>query len=416
MRMTPKMWSVLFYLTSQFVVAQNNGYSYKRALSEHTNTWHSVVLTDSIFAKTQTNLADLRILGMTASGDSVEVPYLLMHSKPHKQHRDIAFTVNNQSFSNKAYYYTLEANETAKVNQIYLDFDESNFDWRITLEGSHNQTEWFTLANDYRIVSIQNTLTNFSFTTLKFPIADFRFYRVAIHSPTRPHFRGATMQFIDVPGGFIQEHPIRNMEVMHNKTEKTTEVIISLAIKTFVSQLAFEIRDAVDYYRPITISYLSDSSETSKGMTYHFTTLTQTTLHSLDDNLLNFESVKLDRLKLIIHNNDNPPLDIANVLVKGYQYELAARFTQPAEYFLVYGNPTASAPQYDLEVFADKVPIERPQLTLGTEIQMAEVSEKVVTPLFSNRLWLYGIMAIVMVLLVGFSIQMLRKSDAIAGK
>ena len=50
-----------------------------------------------------------------------------------------------------------------------LKFSEKNYDWMLRLEGSHDQKEWFNIVEDYRILSIKNEQTNYSFGDVTFP-------------------------------------------------------------------------------------------------------------------------------------------------------------------------------------------------------------------------------------------------------
>src|SRR5690606_40823506 len=70
--------------------------------------------------------------------------------------RSSDLTAHNES----GYFFTFEMPAREPINQLYLQFKEKNFDWKIRLEGSHDQQEWFTIADDYRIVSISNQLTD----------------------------------------------------------------------------------------------------------------------------------------------------------------------------------------------------------------------------------------------------------------
>jgi hypothetical protein len=73
----------------------------------------------------------------------------------------------------------------------------------------------------------------------------------------------------------------------------------------------------------------------------------------------------LRNLKIDSSNQDNQPLTIDTIKVKGYEHELIARFAEQASYFLTYGNKTAASPHYDLDCFADKIPETLLALELG---------------------------------------------------
>ena len=110
-------------------------------------------------------------------------------------------------------------------------------------------------------------------------------------------------------------------------------------------------------------------------------------------------------MRITIQNYDNQPLAIENVQAKGYSYQLIARFDQPANYYLAYGKTDASTPQYDISKAASKIPDNPFKLTLGD----VENIQKTRAPIFENKIWLWLVMGIVIIVLGGFSLKMMQK-------
>ena len=254
-----------------------------------------------------------------------------------------------------------------KKDKLWVDFEQENFDWRLTLEGSQNQREWFTITENYRITSIKNELTDFQFTTVSFPSSSYRFFRIRIDSKEKPDLTVAHLTQSEKTEGVFRNYPIKIQEFGENKKEKQTEIKLELQVPVAVSHLKINISDKVDYYRPITIMYLSDSVKTEKGWKYSYSKLTSGTLNSMEENEFKFKCTTLKNLKIIIYNQDNQALSIDSIQVKGYIHEIVARFTEPANYFLTYGNEKAVKASYDIERFTDKIPDTLKALDLGIE-------------------------------------------------
>jgi hypothetical protein len=168
------------------------------------------------------------------------------------------------------------------------------------------------------------------------------------------------------------------------------------------------VKASFDYYRPITIQYVSDSVKTQKGYVYNYRTLSTGTLNSIKNNSFSFENTIAKKLKISINNQDNQPLKINAVNVKGNVYTMAIRFTEPATYFLAYGNSIANKPNYDIERFTVKTPESMNGLTLQEEqiISKKPLSSK--TPLFENKIWLWFAIILTIALLGWFSIKMMK--------
>lgn len=410
MKLKIKTVVLLFLLASTFSYGQMEQYSHKREIKGVSEQWHKIVLPNEIFAKVSQNLSDIRIFGITANNDTVEAPYILQHREDKIFTKELAFESINTSYNNKGYFLTFKISASEAINQIALNFEQQNFDWQLKLEGSQNQQEWFTVVDNYRILSIKNELTDFHFSTLTFPSSTFRFYRLFINSKEKPDLKSASIVQQNRVDGVFRDCPIKNMVTKENKQTKQTEIDIELQIPVPVSYFKIAVTDSFDYYRPVTIKYLSDSLKTEKGWKYNFHTLASGTLNSLEVNDFKISAKTVRKLKILIHNQDNQPLNIDTILIKQYIHELDARFTETATYFLTYGNERVNKVHYDIDRFKNKVPQKLIALELGNEQTIAKMDTPDTEPLFKNKIWLWLIMTVIMIVLGWFSVEMVRKN------
>ncbi|TAJ05463.1 DUF3999 family protein [Marinilabiliaceae bacterium JC017] len=410
MKMQSNSWICLLLLLCPYTYGQIDHYNFKRELPGITNTWHKITLPDEIFGKVQPSLQDIRIFGITANNDTLEAPYLLRLTKGVTAKKEVNFKRLNTSKNGKGYYFTFEIPSNEPINQIHLDFQQEDFDWRLTLEGSQNQQEWFTIVEDGRILSIKNKLTDYQFTNVTFPDARYRYFRLLINSKEKPILLAAKTTLNETTEARYRTYPLQKMRITENKKAKETVIDVDLNAPVPVSYLKIDVGNSFDYYRPVSIKYCADSTKTEKGWIYHYHTLTSGILNSIENNTFKCNSTILQKLKLIIHNDDNAPLTINTIEAKGYLHELTARFTQPATYFLTYGNKTAGKPRYDINRLTGNIPDSLSALIPGAE-QMIEKRETITKePLFKNKNWLWAIMAGIIALLGWFSFKMLRNN------
>jgi hypothetical protein len=395
---------------SSFLHGQMDNYSYYRELTGISEQWHKIILPDEIFGKTTQDLRDIRIFGITATKDTLEAPYLLRIQASQVSNKEVPFTTLNTSHSADGYYFTFEITGNEPVNQINLNFSNANFDWQVMLEGSHNQTDWFTILDNYRILSVKNQLTDFRFTKLAFPQSDFRYYRVLVKSDENPGLSAASISRQQVVAGDYNNFAIRQIEITENKSLKQTEIAMELNMPLPVCYLKIFIPETVDYYRHVEIKYLTDSVKTEHGWRYFYQNLFSGVLNSLEQNEFQFDSNIAQKLKVIIHNQDNAPLRIDSVQVKGFVHELHARFTANADYFLVYDNIHAYSPQYDIARFAANIPDTLTPLVLGKEIAVGKIMPSPKEPLFKNMLWLWIVIGLIIVILGWFSLKMIKSA------
>lgn len=400
---------ILFLLSSSFIYGQMEEYTYKRELVSPSDQWHELSLPQEVFGKTTPNLKDIRIYGITASNDTIEAPYLLRVSSDKVVQQEVEFKTLNTVQNNNGYYFTFELPSVASINQIKLDFIQQNFDWKVKLEGSQDQNEWFTVLKDYRIMSIRNAFTDFQFTQLSFPSSKFRYYRLHIRSKVRPALSNTSIAQHEKIAGELIHHTIKKLEIKENKQNKQTEIDVEMTTPVRASRIKIDVQEAIDYHRPVTIKYLIDSTKTEKGWIYNYGVLSSGTLNSLTENELSFKSTTLKQLKIIVHNHDNQALKIDSIQVSGYSHKLVARFTTPARYFLCYGNQKAKAPTYDIQQFADQIPSVISSLKIGQEINIKKDQSSIIEPLFKNKSWLWITMGVIILLLGGFSLKMIQK-------
>jgi hypothetical protein len=216
----------IFFLIQTKIIAQK-GFEYRRSLTGINTLWHTLTLPDSVHEHLYTE-EDFRIIGFTEKGDTVEAPYIFKENTEGPLPKPIAFKMLNQSHNQDGFYYTFESPTAESLNTIQLNFDNKNFDWRIRLEGSFNQNEWFTLLDNYRIVGISNSETDYQFTKLSFKEATYRFWRVRINSSLQPQLASAELyKFIKTEINYKKINT-QNIDIQQLKSKKETVAQIEL--------------------------------------------------------------------------------------------------------------------------------------------------------------------------------------------
>ncbi len=403
------IYLLLFACANSF--GQVKDFDYQRELIGVTDQWHQLNLPNDIFAKLSSDLSDIRIIGITATKDTVEAPYVIQASKETVKDKNIDFKLLNQSHNKSGYYYSFKLSAKDEINQIQLDFKQDNFDWIASLEGSQNQKDWYTLIEDYRVLSIQNKHTDYQHSQLNFPKSKFPYFRVHIKSSEEPNLKSAKVSRKEVVNGEMRKYQISKLDIQQNKKRKATEINIDLDSPVLISELKLKIKESYDFYRPLSIRYVKDSTKTEKGWRRNYRTITSGTLTSLEQNKFKFKSVKAQHLQVIISNHDNEALNISGVEVSGYIWQVLARFKQNTSYFLAYGNSNARKANYDISRFPNKIPKDISLLSLGAEQTIKKKAKAPKEALFMNEKWLWGIIGIVILLLAWFTLKMMKKTE-----
>ena len=400
-----------FVLMSSFAFGQMKDFKYKRELKSIDKPWHQITLPNEMYGKISQDLSDIRIFGIKANNDTIEAAYVLKKNDQTITNKGVSFKIINQSFNENGVFYTFEIPAAQTINEINSTFKNENFDWKVNLEGSNNQTEWFKILEDSRILSIKNPSTNFQFTKLIFPDSQYKYYRIFIKTKDKVVLNDARVLLNETQNGIYRDFSVKKQTISENKKTKQTEINIDLEMAVPVSLVKISTSNQFDFYRPISIQYLSDSVKTEKGYIYNYETIGNGTLNSLDKNEFKTNTTTAKKLRIIIENNNNPILNIGKIEVKGFTNQLVVRFVEDANYFLVYGNENAETPTFDIINFTDKIPENLTDLTLGTETLIDKKAATKTQPLFENKYWLWGIMLVIIALLGWFSLKMMKKEE-----
>jgi hypothetical protein len=399
------IFGILFSVAAS---AQMRQYECMRPVNGITDQWHRVVIDDQIFGKAAQDLNDIRIYGITAESDTIEAPYFLQVKAEKRERQAVLFNEINVSSDGQNQYFTFEIPSLKSINEIDLDFKQRNFDQKVKLQGSHNQNEWFTVLDDYRILSIENDLAAYQFTKLRFPTSNYKYYRLQIKSPKRLEISSVGISSIKFTPGESTEYAVKKMRI--EELEKTNQTQIDLSFNRLVrlNRIKINVADSFDYYRSVQVEHLSDSLKTEKGWIYRYKTLTSGVLNSIEPNEFNFRETTLENLRISVDNQDNEPLKIDRAEASGFVHELVARFTTEADYFLVYGNSNAVRPYYDIGRFKDKIPQDLVSLELGVEEQIQAETVVHEEALIENSLWLWITLIGLIGILGWFSLKMLK--------
>jgi hypothetical protein len=408
MKTSAKALLYLLLLIPFFSQGQFQNYSYQREVLGVTDQWHKLTLPEAFFDKVDPSLNDLRIIGISSSGDTTEVPYLLKLDAGRTIEKEVEFSVINKSQNGKNAYITFALPTAMRINRMMLDIELDNFDWRIDLESSNDQKQWFVILNDYRILSIKNTQTNFRFTQLDFPDSEYLYYRIRFNGVNVPAFKSAHLKFLETEDGRMVSRPVKAKNIHEEKNTDNTLIDLKLEHKVPVSEIVITVEDAIDFYRPIFIEYLSDSFETEKGWRYNYRSLYSGTLSSFLKPSFRFPVALAKNFRITIRNGDNEPLHISDVAATGYNYILYARFTEKGTFFLLYGNSAAYSPRYDLTNFEESIPENLVSVELGDEQKIKPQLVAGNEPMFLSMYWLWLIIGAVGVVLVYFTLKMMK--------
>lgn len=389
------------------------GYSYKRKIELNKNAveLNSIEIPDEVFSKVKSDLSDIRIFGIK-NNDTVEVRYNIA------KHPDFNFDLKqplkiiNQSVSGKRSYFTIQASNQT-INQLLLKFKNENFDWKVTLEGSHDQNQWFTILKDYRILAIQNSETKYRFEDLFFNDSQYKYYRISVDSEQQPTIQTVHSNHSQSKDSLkFRTVSVDKLISKTDKKNKITTIEFSLKNPLPVYAVSINTSNKIDYNRNVTVEYLQDSVKTEKSIIKHYSYFSSGILSSKRHTDLPYSGNDLKFVKdfrITINNKDNQPLQVNSVTLKTLSLNVLFSVDDyDRDYYLYYGNKSSSIPSYDAYYFDI---VEKNIVSLSDEIQIRKKEEIQQKSLFESKLWLWGIMILIIGILGYFSMKMIAKKE-----
>lgn len=397
---------LLFMILSCAFAGAQNPFSYKRSITGVSREgWHSLTLPPGIFKHMNTDLSDFRLYQVNEN-DTVEVPYLREVRQDEATLETVLLPLFNKSYRDGVLYLMFELDHAQQVNHLDLAFAEHNYFGLVTIEGSDDRTKWFDITKDQRIVAIEKDSEDYTLSSVKFPITDYRFLRVSIRSDTPLTFRKASFSHQVIQPGSFHEVPL-TWHITSDRKSGTSVVDIAFHDYGPVNSLSIKIGSARDYYRSFRMEYMRDSTQTEKGWIKHYGTVYEGHLTSYAANNFTFDWTLAKEMRLVIRDRDNAPLIIDGLAVKGPDVRVVCQL-QPGNNFMLYGAAGLRPASYDLAFFQNKIPEKVATAQLGPEESIAG-DEPVTRPLFENGLWLWGVMGIMIVGMGYFTVQMMKK-------
>ena len=319
-----------------------------------------------VFANSASGLVDLRII----AGDGSEVPYKLDVSKGERERASFPTTIREQGYV-PGEYNTFVADlgrEGIVHNQIEIHTPATNFRRTATVDASTDGETWARIAEQpvYDFTVKERAFTT-SDTTLRYSETTARYLRVRIVDDG-----GGSLEITGARVLFVRETTAREVpwaaSVVSSTrdTEKRTSVVdVDLGVEGLPShRLAVRVPD-VNFYREVRLEISSNREEWSRA--------TQAAIFSYDTPkfvgnglVLNYPETTTRYLRLTIFDEDNSPLDLQGVDVRGLRRIVFFLATPGQSYELYYGNLEARRPVYDIERLLPYLATEDlPQASLG---------------------------------------------------
>jgi hypothetical protein len=395
--------------------------------------WVDVVLGPAVFTSARRDLGDLRL--WTEQGRSVS--YALRVRRPAFRVDPKTATVFNRADGpDLSSELSLDLGaDPAEHNEVVVELPGQNFRRRAELEGSDDNSQWRQLATDYLIRfhvdrpppespdASDEANVSLEDIAISYPPSRFRYLRLRVYpdpvadagrEPPRVPLDQVTVQRrVAVPGELLtlpgQRGPRTTLRAQNaaasawiielgGENVPVSRVDVAVSEASFVRDYEIQWGGPPDELRPFEPAFHTVARGTWRRQTED----------AAEPLVAEFDEVLAARLRLIVIDHGNPPLDVGQVTYSAAvrQIVVPAQDAAADGLRLYYGNLDAEDPQYDFERnLPDRLEPPPTRTELGPQ-QNNPVYQPEPPPLTERWPWLiYTVLGGVSLLLAGLLIS-----------
>jgi hypothetical protein len=319
-----------------------------------------VDLPPTTLSEARAQLEDLRLL----SPSSEEMPFAIQRDLPVPTHLQPVGSLQVQ-MEDHSTVLQIETGTQNPISALLLESPAPNFIKSAVVEGSKDGQQWSALASNEMIFRQPNGASR-----LRIPLtpAVWPKLRVTINDQrTSPvPFTGARLELaVQQPVTVSAHASALTTTPQPRETQLTTELG---ANHLHLASVKLSVTDPV-FSRRVRVSYALTENGMNREIAVAAGTIYRIKADDRTAELLEIpihEQVNASQLILTIENGDNPPLQVTDVEFIRVPITMVFFAKMPGDWRLLTGNPTASAPAYDLQAMQSQLrPGESPALTPG---------------------------------------------------
>lgn len=369
--------------------------------------FYNILLRPEINSKLNNSFTDIRIF----DNNGKEVPYFLRKKVPAVQ----STTFADYEISDKVYIpggfteIVLHNPEHKSINNISLIIKNAEVSKKAKLSGSDDRKNWFVVKDNHEFHAINNAGATSEIKILDFPLVNYKYLKLRINdslsAPINILKAGYFIHFTENAEYTEVRSPL--ISQVDNNKKKISYITVSFPEPQYIDKLELQLKGPDFYYRKA-VAEVKDTLQ--NGKTY-YRQLQSFELSSHKPHTLSFDTEKIKELRVIIENEDNPPLQVVSAQAWQLKRFLTAYLENNNQYSLKFGSTKASAPIYDLSYFQDSIPGNIPLASVDnlSKITIPEITGRIESPAFTKKLAIWSGIGGVVILLGFITIKMVRE-------
>lgn len=369
--------------------------------------WNRLELDDDLLSQMSSINTFIMVKQVNKNNDTLEVPYVIVNNKLLDSTIRIPVKFLNKPSKDGKKYYTLIADSTQIISNLEFSFSNRRNLGKIKLEGSNNRKEWIMISDSLILGERQNNHQKISSKTIYDMQTLYKFYRLSLYD-TKSELESVFYEQTYSNNPQYQKINVKHLKYRTDKNKNRTIYRFSLNGRLPIHYIKLDIQSKFDFNRTVNVFALVDSTKTRKETKHNYKLIETFQLNSLDSTNYVFSFPEhYQHYKIVILNGNDPPLKINSLTAYRHEYILKARFEEEGEGLILISN-NGSYPYHDIDKFKSRIPSDMNEMKLGDKLKLSIRTEEI-APMNTNKLWLWLIMMLAVILIGYFSLKMLKE-------
>ena len=357
--------------------------------------FYQIPIQPATTALIKSDLSDLRLIDERGKN----VPFIVQQRSAAQAAAFVPFPiVGNRTDSNNT-MLEVDVNASAGTDYLHLVITNTAVERAASISGSNDRKQWFIIKENLTLINADDAIRSDRFVqSINYPFNRYRYLKLVIANSKSDPLNILQAGVYGTSAGLAGDTYLGNPAntFIQKDSNQTTVLHVVNAAPYLTDRIHWKIGGPRFYKRDARI-FVADADGKARQFLSSFQVV------SGGQQAVSLPSVKSKEYWIEVDNGDNPPLAFSNITTAQLQRSLIAYLDGGTEYYLLAGNPAATAPRFDLAGFRDSIPALVPALSYGP---LVNTSSSVATNT-DDRKWLWPAIIIMVAALAWLTFRLI---------
>lgn len=370
--------------------------------------YHKILLSPELLGSTEYDQSDIRLYDQ----EGKEQPYLITEEEAESVTAVFtAYEITDQKYKEDTIsHITFHNPEKEAIDNVSFVVRNTDVQKRARLSGSDDGVSWFIIKDNYLLHGMHSDEETTELKILDFPLSDYEYFRLDINDNWRLPINILKVGYYDTQKT-VGKVTTFDCPIEYQKdSAKKTYLKIAFDTPRYFEKLKIEVSGADYYSRYTDILVKKETVDRKNRVSTYFHKIGSFELNSNSTNEVDLRRGALKEFYIQIDNRDNAPLKVEQITGSFLNKYAVAELNPLNKYVLKWGDKTIHSPEYDIAVFADRIPEDALKINHSKIKSLIEKVEEVKEKgVFENPYIIWSIIGAVGLLLGFVSLRMVKE-------